>query len=92
MKTFTQPVPQTPQHLKTTIEIIRKWLLNQQHANNEQEKQVFSLLNESYLQQIKLPKGSPMSCKRWFCKQCGCWVGGTLQRRGANWIFSYNKL
>ncbi len=83
MKTFIQPVPQTPQHLKTSIEIIRKWLLEQQHANNEQEKQVFGLLYESYLQQIKLPKGSPRSYKHSFCKQCGCWVGGNIAKKGS---------
>jgi hypothetical protein len=75
VKTFPQPVPQTPQHLKASIEIIRKWLLEQQHANNEQVKQVIGLLDKSYLQQIKLPKGSPTSCKHWFCKQCGCCWG-----------------
>jgi hypothetical protein len=48
VKTFPQLVPQTPQHLKPSKEIIRKWLLEQQHANNEQVKQVFGLLDESY--------------------------------------------
>jgi hypothetical protein len=47
VKTFPQPLPQTPQHLKASIEITRKWLLEQQHAYGEQVKQVFGILDES---------------------------------------------